>query len=155
PMGEILTSGCAPGRLPALRYAFFGGDKLPWRLVEKLRRLASDARCVNFYGATETPQAMSFFDTSSTRDGDPPGDVVPLGSGVADVQVLVLNDYQQACGVSECGEIHVRTPYLSKGYLAGTDEGPTRFVPNPFTSSPSDVVYRTGDIGRYRPDGSV
>src|SRR5262249_10740603 len=136
-------------------YAFFGGDKLPWKLVEKLRRLASDARCVNFYGATETPQAMSFFDASSTRDDGPHGDVVPLGSGIADVQLLVLNDHQEVGGAGECGETHVRTPYLSKGYLAGTDQGPIRFIPNPCTSSPSDVVYRTGDSGRYRPDGSI
>jgi hypothetical protein len=57
--------------------------------------------------------------------------------------------------VGEPGEILIRTPYLSRGYLNDPELTARRFTPNPFTADPADTVYRTGDIGRYRPDGAV
>jgi acyl carrier protein len=71
------------------------------------------------------------------------------------VQLLVLNDAGQLAGVGELGEIHVRTPYLSKGYLGDADLTRERFLANPFTQADGDLVYRTGDLGRYLPDGNV
>ena len=47
--------------LSPLRWAFFGGEPLTLTLVSRLQQLAPAVRCVNFYGTTETPQAMSFF----------------------------------------------------------------------------------------------
>ncbi|HYR12404.1 MAG TPA: condensation domain-containing protein, partial [Longimicrobium sp.] len=58
-------------------------------------------------------------------------------------------------GIGELGEIAVRTPYLSRGYLNDAELTAARFVPNPLTGDPADRVYRTGDLGRYRPDGEV
>jgi acyl carrier protein len=67
----------------------------------------------------------------------------------------VLTAARQLAGIGELGEIYVRTPYLSNGYLG--DDGLTqeRFVVNPFAKRPSDRLYKTGDRGRYLPDGSV
>ena len=68
-LGQLLTEtpssattslGNAPV-LRSLRYACFGGDLLTLRDVSKLRALAPAATCVNFYGTTETPQAMGYF----------------------------------------------------------------------------------------------
>jgi amino acid adenylation domain-containing protein len=148
---EFLSNG--HGRsLPSLRYAFFGGDVLTASDVEGLKTLAPSATCVNFYGTTETPQAMGFYgvpvDVSHVTQ-------LPLGRGIDGVQLLVLNDAGQLAGVGELGEIHVRTPYLSKGYLDDADLTRERFLANPFTQADGDLVYRTGDLGRYLPDGNV
>jgi acyl carrier protein len=59
------------------------------------------------------------------------------------------------CGVGEPGEIVVRTPYRSLGYLRAEEPGSARFVPNPFRDDHTDLVYRTGDKGRFRPDGEL
>ena len=63
-IGDVALSDAAGGEsesvLPALRLVFFGGDVLTRRHVAAMRRLAPTARCVNFYGATETPQAMGY-----------------------------------------------------------------------------------------------
>jgi amino acid adenylation domain-containing protein len=140
----------APGALPALRYAFFGGDRLTGRDAATLRALAPGAGLVNFYGATETPQAMGWHAVTADEEG-----VLPVGRGIDGAQLLVLNRQDHLAGTGELGEICIRTPYLSRGYLGDAALTRERFPVNPFTSEPGDRLYRTGDLGRYRPDGEV
>ena len=149
--------------LRSLRYAFFGGDLLRKNDVFRLRALAPAVTCVNFYGTTETPQAMGYFIIPNEEDlgrshrptREELTDIVPLGRGIRDVQLLVLNDSRHLAGIGEVGEICIRTPYLSKGYLDDDALTQERFIINPFTNSPDDRLYKTGDLGRYRPDGNV
>jgi thioesterase domain-containing protein/acyl carrier protein len=82
-------------------------------------------------------------------------EVLPLGKGIKDVQLLVLNGSRQLCGVGEAGEIFFRSPHLAKGYLGDETLTRERFILNPFTNADSDRLYRTGDLGRYLPDGNV
>jgi amino acid adenylation domain-containing protein/FkbH-like protein len=147
PILQLLTS-----EVPSLRYAFFGGDTLARHDVINLRRLSPQVNCVNFYGATETPQAMAFF---PIEIGDQVAEIVPLGRGIEGVQLLVLNRAGQLAGVSEAGEICVRTPYLSRGYLGNDTLTAEKFIPDPFGGGPAVRLYRTGDSGRYLPDGNV
>ena len=148
--------------LESLRYLFFGGDKLPASLVEKLHKSAPHVTCVNFYGATETPQAMGYFIVPRTGIKQ---SVVPVGRGIEDVQLLVLTDELELASIEEVGEIAVRTPYLAVGYLDGEEESEQKFIANPFTNpskgsghcqrQKNDRLYKTGDLGRYLPDGNV
>jgi amino acid adenylation domain-containing protein len=147
------------GTLP-LRRAFFGGDVLTNQHVTQLRLLAPSVQCVNFYGATETPQAMAYFiaapDQTLTEQNLPlRKEMLPLGQPIADVQLLVLNTARELCGIGELGEIYIRTPYLTQGYIGDEAMNRERFVANPFTGLPDDRTYRTGDLGRYAPDGSI
>ncbi len=148
-IGQILAEEGRP--LPELRRAFFGGDVLTERGVARLRERAPGAACVNFYGATETPQAIAWFDASTA--GAWPERRVPVGQGIDGAQLLVLNSAGELAAPGEVGEVCVRTPYLALGYLG--EEGAERFAANPFTGDPADRVYRTGDRGRYRADGAV
>ncbi|KAJ7755326.1 alpha-aminoadipate reductase Lys1p [Mycena maculata] len=109
-------------------------------------------------------------------------DIMPAGAGMIDVQLLVVNRNDRAvpCAVGEVGEIYVRSGGLAEGYLdaAATKE---KFVENWFAAAcPSrkdtlrhppanglpgpearhwkgirDRMYRSGDLGRYLPDGTV
>jgi amino acid adenylation domain-containing protein len=144
-MGQLLAQDALPGSLPDLRLAFFVGDVLTGRDVARLRRVAPSVRCVNFYGATETPQAMGWYEV---REGE---GRIPLGRGIDGVQLLVLDRSGRLAGLGELGEIHIRTPYLAKGYLGDEEQTRERFRPDR-----GEVrLYRTGDLGRYRPDGAV
>ncbi|HEX6287623.1 MAG TPA: amino acid adenylation domain-containing protein, partial [Herpetosiphonaceae bacterium] len=157
-MGYLLAESTVPGAIPTLRYAFFGGDMLTRRDVTQLRALAPSVTCVNFYGATETPQAMAYLivsDTLAADDTEASAEPVPLGRGIDDVQVLVLNAARQLAGIGELGEIYLRTPYLARGYLGDHAQTEARFLCNPFTDAPTDRLYKTGDLGCYRPDGTV
>ncbi|MGH8769832.1 MAG: phosphopantetheine-binding protein, partial [Burkholderiales bacterium] len=69
--------------------------------------------------------------------------------------VLVMNASGQLCGIGEPGEIALRTPFGTLGYINARDEQRRRFVKNPFRDDESDMLYMTGDRGRYRPDGTL
>jgi amino acid adenylation domain-containing protein len=150
---NLLAEGAAPGELPRLRYAFLAGDVLDGVTVDRLRRLAPAITIVNFYGATETPQAMGWHVVPHTPRVEPAP--VPLGRGIDDVQLLVLGGGGRLAGVGELGQIAVRTPHLARGYLDDERLTRERFVASPFTKDPADRVYLTGDLGRFRPDGLV
>jgi amino acid adenylation domain-containing protein len=141
--------------LPELRHAFFGGDVLTRRDAARLTALAPSVLCVNFYGATETPQAMGFHVVAEAGTAEPGREIVPLGRGIEGVQLLVIGREGRLAGVGELGEIHVRTPYLSLGYRGDEEMTRVHFLPNPFTGSPGDRLYRTGDLGRFLPSGEV
>ncbi len=139
-----------------LRYIFFGGDVLKMPDVLNIKDFAPHATCINFYGATETPQVMSYFiipDSSNQVDLNRKN--IPLGRGIENVQLLILNNQQNLAGIGELGEIYVRTPYLSKGYIGSNELNEERFIINPITEIPDDKLYKTGDLARYLADGNI
>lgn len=71
-----------------------------------------------------------------------------------ETQVVVLGSTGRPAGIGETGEITIRTPHRSLGYLgtSGRDAA-DRFTPNPFRADEADLLYRTGDLGRLRADG--
>jgi aryl carrier-like protein len=78
---------------------------------------------------------------------------LPLGVGIDDVQLHVVNPAGQPAGLGEHGEIWVRTPHLASGYLAPDGQIATGPV---FTTTPhGDRWYRTGDLGRHLLDGRI
>ncbi len=138
----------------SLRLAMLVGDALTQRDVARLRERAPAVRVINLYGATETQRAVSWHDGTAEGDADS-RQVLPLGRGMDDVQLLVLNPAGQMAGIGELGEIWVRSPHLARGYLEDPERTAERFHVNPFADDPDDRLYRTGDLGRYRPDGEV
>jgi amino acid adenylation domain-containing protein len=138
--------------LPALRWVFHGGEPVLDTLVQRWRRvIRASARIVNLYGATETTMAKCFSVVGAELT---PG-AQPVGKPLPQSQALVLGGKDRLCGVNEPGEIVVRTPFRTRGYVNAPEEQRRRFVLNPFGADPDDLLYRTGDGGRYRPDGSL
>ena len=136
-------------RLSSLRWVFFAGEPLTDHLVRRWRaELAPQGGVVNLYGPTETTLAKCFY-----RVPDPPAPgVQPVGAAIPSAQALVLAGGRR-CAVGEAGEIVIRTPFRSLGYLAASEEDHRRFRPNPFRDDAGDLLYFTGDRGRYRADG--
>src|SRR4029434_2758121 len=128
----------------SLRYSFLVGDVLTKRDVARLRKLAPKITCVNLYGSTETKGAVAHLVVPNTSDEGPTFDkqVLPLGRGIRDVQLLVLNRQQQMCGIGEPGEIYFRSPHLARGYLGDAALTSERFIGNPFTHEAKDRLYR-------------
>ncbi len=156
-MADLLAIGRDAGAVdtwPTLKHVFLGGDVLTAGTASTLLRMAPRAELFNCYGTSETPQVMAIHRVIIDSDTQA-SQRVPVGRGIADVQLLVLNDASGLAGIGELGEICVRTPYLARGYLGDPLLTTARFVANPGTGNRDDRMYRTGDLGRYRPDGSV
>jgi amino acid adenylation domain-containing protein len=138
--------------LPELRLIFIAGEPLTDSLVRKWRRVFPDAGLlVNLYGPTETTLAKCYYPVPE----EPAPGVQPVGRPLPQTQILILGPNDCLCGVGEPGEIVVRTPYRTLGYLNPDGRTMRGFGPNPFRNDVHDVVYRTGDRGRYRSDGFI
>jgi amino acid adenylation domain-containing protein len=155
-LGRLLLTG-AEARLPSVRRVFFGGDVLKLDEVARIRELASSAIVASFYGATETQRAVGYYETTDNAilNNRALNRIVPLGRGIKDVQLLVLNKSGHLAGIGELGELFVRSPHLAEGYMGDEERTRQMFIVNPFTNDPADRLYRTGEFGRYSPDGNV
>jgi amino acid adenylation domain-containing protein len=143
--------GAAPAgfQAEALRWTFFAGEPLLAQVVARWREAFPETNVVNLYGPTETTLAKCFYQVP-----DPPvQDVQPVGTPLPQTQALVLAG-EKLCGLGEVGEIVIRTPFRSLGYLNNPEEN-RRFRPNPFRNDADDLLYVSGDRGRYRLDGTV
>lgn len=182
-MGQLLSSH-AQVEIPSLVNAFFVGDILTKRDAARIQKYAPNVAVINMYGTTETQRSVSHFIVPS-RASHPAflssqKEVVAAGKGMVNVQLLVVNrhDRTKMCGVGEIGEIYVRAPGLAEGYLQLPEATAEKFIPNWFVPAPCtddgkdescvegdawkeyykgkrDRMYRSGDLGRYRPDGNV
>ena len=138
--------------LPALRLLFFAGEPLSDALIRRYREtFPGRYEIVNLYGPTETTLVKCFH---IVADSPLPG-IQPVGRPLPETQAWVLNENSQLCGLGEIGEIVLRTPFRTLGYANSRDETDRRFRKNPFRQDDRDLVYFTGDLGRYRPDGSL
>ncbi|MGW5682991.1 amino acid adenylation domain-containing protein [Nonomuraea sp. NPDC003754] len=161
---QLATLVAAAGTpLPDLRLAVFGGDRLTWAEVARFAKVAPRAGMVNAYGTTETPQIQAMHlitgitgtgisgTSGISGPGGDSGDPVPVGHGVDGAELLVLDAGGAPAAVGELGEVMVRSRRLADGYL---DEDLTK---ERFTVEADGVTgrYRTGDLGRYDPDGGV
>jgi amino acid adenylation domain-containing protein len=162
-MAQLLTeapAGAALCEVPTLRYAFLVGDVLTRRDVARLRLLSPSVTPVNYYGSTETQRAVSYFVCEPQTESEASlngrlKEILPLGRGIEDVQLLVLNTSLQLAGIGEVGEVYVRSPHLARGYQGDEALTSERFLGNPFGQTANDRLYKTGDLGRYMPDGNV
>ncbi len=140
--------------LSSMRYLFLGGEPLRRNLVNRWRtRFPQSGKIVNLYGTTETPQGRLYFEVPEKDIDNLNGDIYPIGRPIAGTQGLILNRDNQLCGIGELGEITIRTPFHSLGYLKPDSEA--RFIQNPFSNIDGDIFFRTGDLGRYLPDGQI
>jgi acyl-CoA synthetase (AMP-forming)/AMP-acid ligase II/acyl carrier protein len=140
-----------------VRRIFFGGDVLSRDEVARIRELAPNATVGSFYGATETQRAVGYYEISdeSVLNDQASNKLVPLGRGIKDVQLLVLNKSEHLAGIGELGELFVRSPHLAEGYLRDEERTKQMFMVSPFTNDPADRLYSTGELGRYLLDGNV
>ena len=133
-----------------------GGEALPLELASQL--LTKGAAVWNLYGPTETTVWSTVFkvelsDTHSlatAREG-----VVPIGRPIANTQIYILDPHHQLVPIGVPGELHIGGVGLAKGYLNRQDLTDEKFVPNPFEPESNYCLYKTGDLARYLPDGTI
>src|SRR6185369_11002200 len=115
--------------LRTLRWIFLAGEPLLGALVDRWRdAFPESGGIVNLYGATETTMVKFFYIVPVNRSPV----THPVGRPLPYTQGLVLNEGGMLCGINEPGEIVLRTPFRTKGYINASLENQKRFVRNPF-----------------------
>jgi amino acid adenylation domain-containing protein len=124
-----------------------GGEALPLDLARQL--LPRAVSLWNMYGPTETTI------WSTVCKIEPGDDVVSIGRPIANTQIYLLDPQLQPVPVGVPGELYIGGDGLALGYLNRPELTAERFIPHPFSGEPGARLYKTGDLARYRPDGTI
>jgi amino acid adenylation domain-containing protein len=132
----------------SLRRVTCGGEVLSPDLVEKFFERA-DCELNNIYGPTEATIGSTFHRCTGGEQ------VIPIGRPAPNTQIYLLDGHMNPVPIGVSGEIYIGGEGLARGYHNRPDLTFERFVRHPFSTRPDARLYRTGDIGRYRPDGVI
>jgi amino acid adenylation domain-containing protein len=136
---------------PKLRLIELTGEPVSPREVERFKyHFPPHCLLHNRMAATEMSLIRQYFIGKETPIT---GSTVPVGYAVADTDILLLDETGEEVGVGQIGEIAIKSPYLALGYWRRPDLTQAAFVPDP--AGGSARIYRTGDLGRMRPDGCL
>ncbi|MDZ8064929.1 MAG: amino acid adenylation domain-containing protein [Nostoc sp. DedQUE08] len=142
----------------SLKHVFCGGEVLPVTLQEGLLSKL-DVNLHNLYGPTEACIDVTFWNCQ--REIHP--QLVPIGRPIDNTQIYILDQNLQPVPVGIPGELHIGGAGLARGYLNRPELTQEKFISNPFEKaavrlrSPigGSKLYKTGDLGRYLPDGNI
>ncbi|MGA9994162.1 MAG: amino acid adenylation domain-containing protein [Pyrinomonadaceae bacterium] len=131
-----------------MRMLHTGGDKLH-RFPDK----SIGFLVANNYGPTEnTVIATSGWVVPAEESAS---QFPSIGRPIDNVEVYLLDQSLQPVPAGVHGELYISGASLARGYLNEPELTAERFIPNPFSASPGERLYRTGDFARYLPDGQI
>ncbi|MFB7115042.1 amino acid adenylation domain-containing protein, partial [Streptomyces sp. NPDC056291] len=129
-----------------------GGELLLGERVDAWRTDHPGTTVLNMYGPTETTVNCSQYRIEPGTQ-IPPGPL-PIGGPMPNTRFHVLDDLLELVPPGAAGELYVAGDCLARGYLGRPDMTAARFVPDPF-GAPGARMYRTGDVVRWNPDGTL
>lgn len=141
----------APECFAGVREVLTGGDVISAKAVQQVLQACPDVVVRATYGATEM---SSFITNSPMRAPYSLGPVVPVGRGMDNTTLRVLDEQLRPLPTGEVGDLYVDGPRLARGYYRRPRVTAERFVPNPFGAD-GQRMYWTGDQVRMRQDGLI
>lgn len=136
-----------PGRFPALRIVFVGGEAFPGELVNTWNR---GRRLYNGYGPTECTVTMIVYECRGRFDGSP-----PIGLPMANHVAHVVDRHLEPLPYGVAGELVIGGVTLTRGYLHAPELTAAKIVPDPFGTAPGGRLYHTGDLVKRLRDGNL
>ncbi|MEO0968652.1 MAG: amino acid adenylation domain-containing protein [Cyanobacteria bacterium J06639_18] len=141
-----------PTAFQSMRYLLVGGEALDPRWIKKVLLHGAPENLLNGYGPTEN----TTFSVCYRIEQVPPGAIaVPIGRPIANTQAYILDKNLQPVPVGVPGELYLGGDGLALGYLNRPELNREKFINNPFDSSHSQKLYKTGDLVKYLPDGNI
>ncbi|QJB31839.1 non-ribosomal peptide synthase/polyketide synthase [Chitinophaga oryzae] len=128
-----------------------GGEKMSEKHVVRFREAYPDIKISNIYGPTEnTTFSLSYpiHERGLTVN-------TPIGIPLNNRSAYILDAALQLVPVGVAGELYVGGDGVARGYLNRDELTAERFIPHPYGKTPGDRLYKTGDMARWRPDGTV
>jgi len=140
---DLLKKSAIPSSVSVVNLA---GEKLRTEVVNQLYALPQIKKVYDLYG----PSEATTYATWTMRKANAPATV---GRPVANTQIYILDSDMQPCPVGVTGEIYIGGDCLARGYINRAELTAERFVADPFRTG--GRLYKTGDLGRYFPDGNI
>ncbi|MCU7645700.1 non-ribosomal peptide synthetase [Pseudomonas piscis] len=139
----------------SLRQVIFGGEALePGLLKPWYARVGNvGTQLVNMYGITETTVHVTYRPLQAA-DAQLVGSS-PIGRRIPDLQLYVLDAWREPLPTGVVGELYVGGAGVARGYLNREELTAERFIADPFSQQVGARLYKTGDLARWREDGSL
>jgi len=125
-----------------------GGESCSQRLLQSIRNLAPALTVFNHYGPTETTVGVVMHKAEPAMDYRR----LPLGDRLDGMRLYLLDEQQALAAPGQSAELYIAGPQLARGYL-DAQQNVGRFIE--LAQRPGERLYRTGDMARYRHDGSL
>ncbi|WP_263053373.1 non-ribosomal peptide synthetase [Granulicella mallensis] len=113
-----------------------------------IKKWSSARRVFNAYGPTETSIWATLMECRHGSDQAP-----PIGRPIANTRIYLLDEYGEPVPTGVAGELYIGGAGVARGYLNRAELTVERFNPSTFVAG--DRLYKTGDLGRYLPDGNI
>ena len=135
-----------------LRTVAFASEVFPMKQFKIWRAALPEARFINLYGPTEITGICCYYEVDRDFGLD---EVLPVGRPFRNTSILLLDENDREAGPGEQGEICVRGTCLTLGYYRNPEMTAKVFVQNPLNDRYPELIYRTGDIGKYNNRGEL
>ena len=150
---ELLSQQISPEEAAGRTKVFvIGGENLLAESLFPWRKFAPATRLINEYGPTETVVGCCVYEVGVN---DPGSGAVPIGRPIANTQLYVLDRYMHPVPTGVMGELYIGGAGVARGYLNRPELTKERFLDDPFSSQSGARLYKTGDVARYRKDGTL
>jgi amino acid adenylation domain-containing protein len=151
----------SPGTVRAL---VIGGEALMPATVTLWQSISPTTRLINEYGPTETVVGCTVYEVPAPWSVD---QAVPIGRPIANARIYILDEKREPVPIGVVGEIYIGGAGVARGYLNRPQLTAERFLQDPFQPEPpaggslasrsvmQARMYRSGDLGRWRADGTI
>jgi amino acid adenylation domain-containing protein/non-ribosomal peptide synthase protein (TIGR01720 family) len=134
-----------------LKYLLVTGETIKKHVLERWFNKYPHIKVVNAYGPTEAADDITLY----IMDSVPESSSIPIGRSLANLNIYIVNEDEQLCPKGVKGEIWVSGLGVGRGYLNDTEKTAQSFINDPFQGFSQTRLYKTGDLGRFLPDGNI
>lgn len=130
----------------------FGSEVFPIKQFRLWRNVLPNAKFTNLYGPTEGTGMCCYYKVNREFALD---EAIPVGRPFKNTEILLLNEQSRLAAQGETGEICIRGTSLTMGYYNNPQKTQEVFVQNPLNTAYPELIYRTGDLGKYNEFGEL
>ena len=150
---QISSLGALKDHTPKyLTTVAFGSEVFPKKQYDLWRKALPEARFFNLYGPTEATGMSCYWKADRELDED---ESIPVGRPFDNTDIILLDENDRLPAEGEQGEICIRGTCLTMGYYKDPEKTAEVFVQNPLNAAYPELIYRTGDLGRYNSRGEL
>jgi amino acid adenylation domain-containing protein/non-ribosomal peptide synthase protein (TIGR01720 family) len=141
-------------KFKTMKRIFVAGEALQGEVVRAWqRRFGQRVLIINAYGPTESTVCATTYSIDHVVPADQT--YIPIGTPIANTRIFILGQDLKPCPVNVVGELHIESVGLARGYRNQPERTQQAFIPHPLSAEPGAVLYKSGDMARMLPDGTI
>ncbi len=135
-----------------LKTVAFGSEVFPVKQYRLWREVLSSAQFINLYGPTECTGMSCYYKLDRDFELD---EVIPIGKPFKNTRIFLISDDNKEVPQGTVGEICISGTCLTLGYYKNPEKTAEAFVKNPLNNCYHELIYKTGDLGKYDSEGEL